>query len=539
MSACLEVRGLSVSLGQHQVLRDLDLTLEAGQSLALVGESGSGKSTTALALMGLLPRGARQQGHILLDGQALHGQTEAQWRKVRGQQLSMIFQEPMSSLNPLMPVGEQVAEAILAHQPMDRDSCRQRVLELFDWVRIAHGKERIGHYPQQFSGGQRQRLMIAMAIACKPRLLIADEPTTALDATVQAGILALLDELRRSLSMSLLLITHDLGLVGRWSEQVVVMREGEALEQGTTQAIFQQPRHAYTRQLLSASLDLHSPRRVAPAGVTASEREPLLQVEQLRVEYRRDGRSQTALDGVSLSVAAGEAVGLVGESGCGKSTLSRTLMRLVEPSAGRALLNGRDILPLRGRPLQAMRSEMQMVFQDPYGSLNPRHRVAEILGSVLQVLGVARGERPRRIQRILDQVGLPARAAERYVHEFSGGQRQRLAIAKALLPEPQLLICDEPVSALDVSIQAQILDLLDELRRSRGMALLFISHDLAVVRHLCERTYVMQAGRLVEEGDQTLWDNPREPYTASLIAAVPQPRWATVRHVLSDGERKQ
>ena len=537
--------------GVHHAVRGLDLTLAAGQTLALVGESGCGKSTTALALLRLLAPGAAVSGTIRLDGLDLHNLPEPAFRRLRGRDIAMIFQEPMTSLNPVHTIGSQIAEALRCHEKLGRAALDARVLELLERVRIPRAAQRLHDYPHQLSGGQRQRVMIAMAIACRPRLLVADEPTTALDVTVQAQILALLDELRQDLGMGLLLITHDLGVVRERADQVIVMHDGVAVERAPVRRLYSAPTHAYTRGLLAASLhtrvdararnerlpeirvqrdadgtprqfEVVQPRASAPAPIAPASA-PLLSVRGLRTRY--DGRSGPvmAVDGVDLDLWPGETLGLVGESGCGKSTLSRTLLRLTPAHAGQALIEGTDLLRLRERDLKPWRRQVQMVFQDPYASLNPRHNVGTILGAVQKVHGVRdRHERAARTEQILRQVGLPADAARRYPNQFSGGQRQRIGIARALIARPRLLVLDEPVSALDVSVQAQILNLLSDLKAELGLSYLFISHDLSVVRYFCDRVMVMQAGRIVDQGTpDMLWRDPRHPYTRELLGAMP------------------
>ena len=556
----LDVRGLDVffhgSSGPVQAVRGLDLTLRRGETLALVGESGCGKSTTALALLRLLAPGATLRGQISFDGRDLLALTPAQLRAVRGREIAMIFQEPMTSLNPVHTIGTQIEETLRQHQKLPTAAARRRAIELLDLVRIPEPHRRVDDHPHNLSGGQRQRVMIAMAVACNPRLLVADEPTTALDVTIQAQILELLDGLRRELDMGLLLITHDLGLVAQWADRVAVMYGGEKVEDAPTSRLFAAPSHPYTRGLLGASLHggsalhhsearlpeiqtrldagtglrefvLHVPtpagnvRALPPRPVNGA---PLLSVQELRTAYpRRGGGVLHAVDGVSFDIRAGETLGLVGESGCGKSTLSRTLLRLVDPAAGRILLDGTDIAPLSEKALKPWRRRVQMVFQDPYASLNPRRSVFDILDTVLKVHGVdSRGERRLRIDGILERVGLPADAARRFPNEFSGGQRQRIGIARALVLRPSLVVLDEPVSALDVSVQAQILNLLVELKEDFGLSYLFISHDLSVVRYMADRVMVMREGRIVEAGNhRDIWDRPQHPYTRSLIAAVP------------------
>ena len=579
----LDVQGLQVRFrsraGSFHAVRGLDFTIREGETLALVGESGCGKSTTALALLRLLGPEAELGGRILFGRDDIVTLPLPQLRKLRGSDISMIFQEPMTSLNPVQTVGTQIGETLRLHQGLPREAARRRTLDMLDLVSLPEPQRRIDDYPHQLSGGQRQRVMSAMAVACEPRLLIADEPTTALDVTVQAHILALLDRLRRDLSMGLLLITHDLGVVSQWADRVLVMFDGRKVEEAPALALFHHPRHPYTRGLLGASLhagrDLHytearlpeihhrvdpangetrfdlvtpaltgiarpvaviaSTALTAPSAPPDSSRAPaparrpaapLLSVQSLNTVYRtREGGRFHAVQDVSFDLAPGETLGLVGESGCGKSTLSKTLLRLVPATSGRIVFDGTDLAPLTEKQVKPWRRRIQMVFQDPYASLNPRRNVFDTLDAVLSVHGEKDGrQRRQRIFRTLDRVGLPASATSRYPHEFSGGQRQRIGIARALIVEPSLVILDEPVSALDVSIQAQILNLLGDLKDSLGLSYLFISHDLSVVRYIADRVLVMHQGRIVEGGDRRrIWDAPRDPYTRSLIAAIPRP----------------
>ncbi|BAO91491.1 ABC transporter ATP-binding protein [Caballeronia cordobensis] len=532
----LHIDRLSVSFGGHAAVRPFDLTMARGEIVALVGESGSGKSTIALATMGLLPRHAHVQGAIRFEDQPLFGRSERDWSALRGNRISMIFQEPMTSLNPLQPIGKQVAEALTLHRPMSAQAARKAALELLELVRLPEPGRRFAHYPHQLSGGQRQRVMIAIAVACRPGLLIADEPTTALDVTIQAQILSLIDSLRRELSMAVLLITHDLGVVGRWADRVVVMKDGAKVEEAPGAQLFTQPSQPYTRALLGASLNFGAGLHYRDARLTDTPHTPprpaaatharvLLEARDVRVDYH----GVRAVDGVSFAIRAGETVGLVGESGCGKSSLSRALTRLVEPTGGSIVFDGEDVAHRARRALRPYRRRVQMIFQDPYGSLNPRHTVERTLSHALAIHGVSnRRERHERIRRIVDAVGLPQAALRRYPHEFSGGQRQRIGIARALVLRPELVICDEPVSALDVSIQAQILDLLADLKHELGLALLFISHDLSVVRYIADRVLVMQAGHIVESGDHaSIWTTPQHDYTRALIDAVPSSSFNT------------
>jgi microcin C transport system ATP-binding protein len=520
----LLVEDLSVAFGGRRVVRGVSFAVRAGETVALVGESGSGKSVTALSVLRLLPAsGANPEGRVVLDGVEVLSADAAALRRLRGGIAGMVFQEPMTSLNPLHTVGRQVAEAVALHGgPGAGAALRERVLGLLRRAGLPNAAERIDAYPHQLSGGQRQRVMIAQALANDPKLLIADEPTTALDVTIQAQILELLADLKRRLSMAMLLITHDLQIVRRHADRVVVMRDGEAVEQGPVAEVFAAPRHAYTRMLLATE-----PRgRPAPVPPDAPE---VARAEDLRVHFpirrgvlRRTVGHVRAVDGVSLSVREGETVGLVGESGSGKTTLGLALLRL-EVSLGGIRFEGRDIQPLSRRALRPLRRRMQVVFQDPYGSLSPRLTAGEIVGEGLEVHepGLPRGDRARAVAAALEEVGLEPAMAERYPHEFSGGQRQRIAIARALVLKPRLVVLDEPTSALDVSVQAQVVDLLRGLQARHRLAYLFISHDLRVVRALAHRIVVLKDGVVVEEGEaEALTADPRQPYTRALMAAA-------------------
>jgi peptide/nickel transport system ATP-binding protein len=549
----LSVRDLRVSFRGSAVpaVAGLSFDIPRNGAVALVGESGCGKSTTALSIMRLLPRTARFDGEIRLDGTDLLALDDAGIRGFRGDRIGMIFQEPMSSLNPVHSIGDQIAEVLLCHRRISRADARRRAIELLDLVGIPEPQRRVDDFPHRLSGGQRQRVMIAMAIACEPDLLIADEPTTALDATVQARILELIGDLRRSLSMAVLLISHDLPLVSRWADDVVVMHHGEKMEALPAERLLTTAEHPYTRGLIGATLrldeDVHYRRTrlaeigskrgddgewrfdlrrpialpaadAAPAEAAAKAPDVLLSVRDLSVAYGE----RKAVDGVSFDLARGETIGLVGESGSGKSTLAKALLRLVPIAGGRLHFEGEDITDLGGEALRRVRRHVQMVFQDPFNSLNPRHTVREILETGLIVQGIGRSaDRRRIVDRALGRVGLPVSAAERFPHEFSGGQKQRIGIARALVLEPKLIVCDEPVSALDVSIQAQILNLLADLKAELGLSIVFISHDLAVVRYVSDRVIVMKDARFVEIADHTaIWRSPREDYTRSLIEAA-------------------
>ncbi len=519
----LAVENLSVAFGARRVVRGVSFTVEPGETVALVGESGSGKSVTALSVLRLLPSGGTNpEGRVVLDGRDVLRAGEPELRGLRGGTAGMVFQEPMTSLNPLHTIGRQVGEAITLHRPMEATALRARVLELLREVGLPRVEERLDAYPHQLSGGQRQRVMIAAALANSPKLLIADEPTTALDVTIQAQVLELLAELRRRERMAMLLITHDLAIVRRHADRVVVMKDGEAVEQGAVASVFAAPRHPYTRMLL-ATEPRGRPAPVAPDAPVVAE------AESLRVHFpirrgllRRTVGHVKAVDGVTLSVREGETLGLVGESGSGKTTLGFALLRL-ERSEGAIRFEGRDIAGLSRGAMRPLRRRMQIVFQDPYGSLSPRMTAGEIVGEGLAVHepDLPRAGRDATVASALQEVGLDPAMAERYPHEFSGGQRQRIAIARALVLKPRLVVLDEPTSALDVSVQAQVVDLLRALQAKHRLAYLFISHDLRVVRAMAHRIVVLKDGVVVEEGEaEALTASPRQPYTHALMAAA-------------------
>jgi microcin C transport system ATP-binding protein len=516
----LIVNDLSVAFGAKRVVNQVSFTLDRGETLALVGESGSGKSLTALSLLQLLPPGCQVSGRIILDGQAMIGAGPATLRRIRGGVAGMVFQEPMTSLNPLHRIGRQVGEAIKLHQSVPVGGLRKRVTDLLAQVGFADAAGRLDAFPHQLSGGQRQRVMIAMALANDPALLIADEPTTALDVTIQAQILELLAAQKAARGLALLLITHDLGIVRRYADRVCVMKDGCIVEAGTE--VFSRPTHPYTISLLAAEP------KGAPAPLPAGSR-TLMRSEDVRVHFpiRRGllGRvvgQVRAVDGVSISVRAGETVGLVGESGSGKSTMGFAMLRMQAATGGRCF-EGSDLASLDKASLRRLRARMQIVFQDPYGSLSPRLPVGDIVteGLAVHERGLSRAERQMRLVGALAEVGLPADAADRYPHEFSGGQRQRIAIARALILKPDFIVLDEPTSALDMSVQSQIVDLLRDLQARHGMGYLFISHDLKVVRALAHQVVVLRAGRVVERGSaEQIFATPQEPYTKALIHAA-------------------
>jgi microcin C transport system ATP-binding protein len=524
----VSVRDLSVSFdapgGEVQAVRHISFDIARGETVALVGESGSGKSVTALSILQLLPYplARHPSGSIRFAGEELLGAAEPALRRVRGNRIAMVFQEPMTSLNPLHTIEKQVNEVLFVHKGLRRAAARARTLELLRVVGLAEAERRLDAYPHQLSGGQRQRVMIAMALANEPDLLIADEPTTALDVTIQAQILALLRDLQKRFGMALLLITHDLGIVRKMAARVNVMTGGEIVEAGATEEIFVHPRHEYTRRLLAAE-PRHVPRAPRPdAPVIVSARDVRVWFPMRSGLFRRTTGYVKAVDGVSLAVRQGHTVGVVGESGSGKTTLGLALLRLTA-SRGAIEFRGREIHGLGARELRPLRREMQIVFQDPYGALSPRLSIAQIVGEGLDVhgLGGTAAERRALIDEALREVGIDPESRDRYPHEFSGGQRQRIAIARAMVLRPRFVVLDEPTSALDMSVQAQIVDLLRELQSRHDLAYLFISHDLKVVRALSDEILVMRDGRVVESGTTAqIFDAPREPYTRALMTAA-------------------
>ena len=526
----LAVDRLSLRFGRGEeaadVLHEVSFTVASGEKYALVGESGSGKTVTALSILKLHDptQVTYTNGRVLFGGRDLLSQDEAQIRKVRGREIAMIFQEPMTSLNPVYPIGVQLMEPLLVHQGLDRVRARQRMIELLDRTGIVEPQKRFDAFPHMLSGGQRQRVMIAMALACSPELLIADEPTTALDVTIQAQILELLEDLQKEFSMAVLLITHDLNLVRRFADRVGVMQDGRIVEQGDLETIFSTPREDYTRTLLASRPE----RRVDPAETTRLRQAPrLVELAQIGCTFpirsgfwRKQVGEVKAVDDASLHLHSGETLGIVGESGSGKSTLGFCLLRL-QDCQGAITFNGTRLDGQSQRALRPLRRDMQVVFQDPYSSLSPRLTVEQIVGEGLRIHfpQLDRAARRARVQ-VLEEVGLSADMLWRYPHEFSGGQRQRIAIARVVVLEPKLILLDEPTSALDVSVQRQVLDLLSELQRRHGMSYIFISHDLAVIRAMAHRIVVMRQGRIVEEGEtEALFSAPREAYTQQLLRA--------------------
>ena len=560
----LSVRGLRtefVSDGRPPAIavNDLSFDVKRGETLGIVGESGCGKSMTALSLMRLVPRpnGRIAGGSMLLAGRDLRQLTDAEMRQVRGQEISMIFQEPMTSLNPVLTIGQQIAETVMVHEKLPWQACLTRALDMLKAVKMPEAERRLHEYPHQLSGGMRQRVMIAMALACRPRLLLADEPTTALDVTIQAQILQLIRQLQQEMQMGVIFITHDMGVVAEVADRVLVMYRGEKVEEGASVQVFGAPRHRYTQALLSAVPQLGSMRDTdypahfaltlmddapapekkkmsahdsAPNQLPYRTRPPILKVQDLVTRFdvrsgifNRVTRKVHAVEQVSFNLYPGETLALVGESGCGKSTLGRSLLRLVDAQSGRIEFDGLDVVSLKHSALQALRRNIQFVFQDPFASLDPRLTVGFSIMEPLLVHGVATHEQARqRVADLLQRVGLAPDMAQRYPHEFSGGQRQRICIARALALNPKVVISDESVSALDVSIQAQIINLLIDLQRELGVAFLFISHDMAVVERISHRVAVMYLGQIVEIGPRrAIFQNPQHPYTRKLMSAVP------------------
>ncbi|HFG2915984.1 TPA: ABC transporter ATP-binding protein [Vibrio cholerae] len=523
----LQVRNLSVSFttndGVVDAVKNVSFDIRPGETLAIVGESGSGKSVSTNALMQLLPKNARihPESSIMFEGEELLNKTDTQMRRIRGDRIGMIFQEPMTSLNPYMRVGVQVAEAIRCHRNVSQNQAKQRVLELFQLVHLPDPKGAYQKFPHEFSGGQLQRIMIAMALINEPDILIADEPTTALDVTVQAEVLRLIKEIQANMGMAILFITHDLGVVKFVADRVLVMCKGDVVEQGSTEQLFQQPEHDYTRMLINSipkgSKD--------PVAVDAA---PLLKAEDIRVKFlvkphfiSRRNQYFEAVKGISLELKQGETLGIVGESGSGKSTLGRALIGLL-PSTGQIAFKGQDFRALSEKQRLALKKDIQMVFQDPYGSLSPRMTVGEIIteGLLVHQPHISKLERMQRARRALEEVRLDPNSINRYPHEFSGGQRQRIAIARALILEPSFILLDEPTSALDRSVQLTVIELLKEIQKRRNIGYLFISHDLAVVKALSDRVWVMQKGQVMEQGSaESIFHNPQHEYTKKLIAA--------------------
>jgi peptide/nickel transport system ATP-binding protein len=571
----ISVSGLKTSFRRKglwlPVVHDVSFEVAAGETVALVGESGSGKSVTAMSVMRLYqPDTCRIEGEVRLEGQNLLTLPERKMRDIRGNRIAMIFQEPMTSLNPSLTIGDQISEVLVAHRGLSFGAAAKETLGLMEKVRIPSAAKRMEEYPHQLSGGMRQRIMIAMALACRPRLLIADEPTTALDVTIQAQILELIKLLQEEEGMGVLFITHDMGVVAEIADRTIVMYKGEAIERGETEQVFADPQRAYTKALLSAVpklgsmtdeagparfplIDVESGEPVAmpPVENTVSKKpEPLLQVRDLVTRFdigggflgSTSGRVH-AVENISFDLKAGETLALVGESGCGKSTTGRTIMRLLDANSGSVKLDGKEILDLSSQQMRDMRRHIQMIFQDPFASLNPRIEVGDAIAEPLLAHNIASGKRDARdrVAELMVKVGLKPDMASRFPHEFSGGQRQRLCIARALAMAPQVIVADEAVSALDVSIKAQVINLMLDLQETLSLAYLFISHDMAVVERMSHRVAVMYLGEIVEIGPRrAIFENPQHPYTKRLLAAVPipDPTRRGIRRGLSNDEIK-
>lgn len=553
----LDIKNLSISFltGKKATpaVENISFSLHKNEILGIVGESGSGKSVTTLVSMGLLPtKTTKISGNIFYNGKDLLHNTKKDWQKLRGNEISMIFQEPMSALNPSMKLGKQITEVLLLHKKISGKTAKEEVLSLFEKVKLPAPQDIYKKYPHQISGGQMQRVMIAMAIACKPQILIADEPTTALDVTVQKEIIRLLKELQQETGMSIIFITHDLALISEIADKVVVMYQGKVIEQSTVDEIFKNPQKDYTKALLHArpalghrlaklpTISNFLEKKPLAKEITPEERAlwhkklytqpPLLEVFNLKKEYYTQiglfgkKKSVVAVNGVSFSLFEGETLGLVGESGCGKSTLGKAILQLDKATSGTIKYRGKDITQLQGEALRKLRKEIQIIFQDPYSSLNPRLLVGEAIREAMSVHGLYKNvkQRKEKAMELLTRVGLNADFYYRYPHQLSGGQRQRVGIARTIAVEPKLIVCDESVSALDISVQAQVLNLLNELKETFGFTYIFISHDLAVVKHMADQLMVMNAGKIEEIGEaDEVYANPQRAYTRKLIDAIP------------------
>lgn len=548
----LSINHLSIAIKQDDglkpVVHDISFSINPGKTFALVGESGSGKSISALSINRLLPSVVKvQHGQVMFQGQNLLHLTEAQMRKIRGTGISMIFQEPMNSLNPVMTIGKQIAEAVSNAQPkLSSSKVLEQVIELLDLVRIDNPETRVNEYPHQFSGGMRQRVMIAIALAGEPKLLIADEPTTALDVTIQAEVLNLIADIQKKRHMAVLLITHDLGVVHQIADTIGVMKQGTLLEVSPQARFFKQPEHSYSQQLFDAipSIEKRGQRLASVEDIRITEdidihalstyenRETVLQLNQVKSYFpikkglfKRTVGYNKAVDGVSFELKQGKTLALVGESGSGKSTLAKTIIRLLKPQSGNIVFNGQNISTIGYNAMNALRTDLQIVFQDPYSSMNPRMLIRDVLSEGMIALGIKnnRVEREARLVELLSLVGLDKTSLNRYPHEFSGGQRQRIAIARALAVDPKVIVCDEPTSALDVSVQAQVLNLLKDLQKRLGLAYLFITHNISVVGYMADEVAVMYKGKIVETGSvNNVLLKPNHSYTKKLMSAVPK-----------------
>lgn len=531
MESLLAVNNLKVTFEnnheQTEVIHGVSFTVNKGETLGIVGESGSGKSVTAKAIMQLLPTHSARitDGSIQYEDKTISSYNEKEMEKIRGKEISMIFQDPMSSFNPTMKIGKQIDEMSIKHRGLSRSEAKKETIEMLKLVGITNPEERYHQYPHEFSGGMLQRAMIAMALICRPKLLIADEPTTALDVRIQAQILQLMKQLQEQFSMSIILITHDFGVVAGMCDRIVVMKDGEIVETNDTISIFKEPKHPYTRRLLNALPRIDEPKKQKEKTIITNE--PLVEVEQLEKVFQlKLGGTVRAVDNISFTIRKGETLGLVGESGSGKSTTGRLILQLQEATSGEVIFEGMGINHFNRRELKALRRDVQIIFQDPQSSLNPRMKVLDIIGQPLDIhkLYKSKEERRKRVEELLELVGLKKEHANRYPHEFSGGQQQRIGIARALAVEPKFIVCDEPLSALDVSIQAQIVELLQQLQQKLGLTYLFIAHDLAMVKHICDRVAVMYNGKIIELAEsEELYSNPLHPYTKSLLEAVPVP----------------